>query len=47
MLRNPSTKRSDVVNPTSNRPPTISQTHGMTILSLDDAEMRGTVRFNG
>src|SRR5437762_7129401 len=33
----PSTKRSEVVNPTSNRPPTISHNQGMTILSLDDA----------
>src|SRR3954467_9709725 len=35
-LRNPSTNRSEVVNPTSNRPPTISHSHGMTFLSLDD-----------
>src|SRR5690349_1182795 len=28
-FRNPSTNRSDVVKPTSNRPPTISQTQGM------------------
>ena len=34
-LRNPSTKRSEVVNPTSNSPPTISHSQGMKILSLD------------
>jgi hypothetical protein len=26
---NPSTKRSEVVNPTSNNPPTISHSHGI------------------
>jgi hypothetical protein len=34
-LRKPSTNRSEVVKPTSNKPPTINQTHGMTRLSLD------------
>ena len=34
-FRNPSTKRSEVVKPTSNTPPTISQSQGMKILSLD------------
>ena len=34
-LRKPSTNRSEVVKPTSNRPPTISQTQGMNFLSLD------------
>ena len=32
---NPSTKRSEVVKPTSNKPPTISQSQGMNFLSLD------------
>src|SRR6476469_10285809 len=36
ILRKPSTNRSEVVNPTSNRPPTISQTQCMNILSLDE-----------
>ena len=35
-FRKPSTKRSDVVNPTSNRPPTISQNQGMKNPSLDE-----------
>src|SRR5438105_1471412 len=35
-LRNPSTKRSEVVNPTSKKPPTISHSQGMDILSLDE-----------
>ena len=34
-FRKPSTKRSEVVNPTSNNPPTISHSQGMNILSLD------------
>src|SRR4051812_38326838 len=34
-FRNPSTKRSEVVKPTSKKPPTISQNQGMKILSLD------------
>src|SRR5438270_11239341 len=41
--RNPSTKRSDVVNPISKTPPTISQSQGMNILSLD--ERRAVVTF--
>src|SRR6476659_10358055 len=36
-FRKPSTKRSDVVKPTSNKPPTISQSQGMNILSLDES----------
>ena len=32
---NPSTNRSEVVNPTSKNPPTISHNHGMAFLSLD------------
>src|SRR6185369_15802486 len=35
-LRKPSTKRSDVVKPTSNIPPTTSHNQGMTFLSLDE-----------
>jgi hypothetical protein len=35
-FRKPSTNRSEVVNPTSNSPPTISHSHGMTFLSLDE-----------
>src|SRR5690348_15414077 len=42
-LRKPSTKRSEVVKPTSNNPPTISHSHGMTILSLDQRESRDTL----
>src|SRR5689334_14725051 len=42
-LRKPSTKRSEVVNPTSKKPPTISQNQGMKILSLD--ECRPVVTF--
>ena len=34
-FRKPSTNRSDVVNPTSNSPPTIKNSQGMTFLSLD------------
>src|SRR5437588_12231016 len=33
-FRNPSTKRSDVVKPTSNNPPTISHSQGIGILHL-------------
>src|SRR4051794_13473331 len=35
-FRNPSTKRSEVVNPISKQPPTISHSQGMTFLSLDE-----------
>ena len=35
---NLSTKRSDVVKPTSNRPPTMSHSQGMTFLSLDERQ---------
>jgi ABC-type nickel/cobalt efflux system permease component RcnA len=48
-LRKPSTKRSDVVNPTSNKPPTINQSHGiggMKILSLDERDSRDTLHRN-
>jgi hypothetical protein len=44
---NPSTKRSEVVKPTSNRPPTISHTQGMKFLSLDARKSRDTLRRNG
>jgi hypothetical protein len=40
---NPSTKRNEVVNPTSKTPPMISQTQGMTILSLDGSEWHGSL----
>jgi hypothetical protein len=40
MFLNPSTKRSEVVNPTSNKPPTISQSQAMNILSLDARHSR-------
>jgi hypothetical protein len=36
MFRKPSTKRNEVVNPTSNNPPTISHSQGIAILSLDE-----------
>src|SRR6476620_7067091 len=36
-FRKPSTNRSEVVKPTSKRPPTISHNQGMKILSLDAA----------
>src|SRR5579864_724469 len=42
-LRKPSTNRSEVVKPTSNKPPTISHSQGMTILSLD--ALRPVVRL--
>src|SRR6185312_10870668 len=48
-LRKLSTKRSDVVNPTSNRPPTINQSQGiagMKILSLDERDSRDTLHRN-
>src|SRR5436305_11543616 len=35
-FRNPSTKRSEVVKPTSNSPPMISHSQGMNFLSLDE-----------
>src|SRR5438552_3536600 len=44
---NPSTKRSEVVKPTSNRPPIISQTQGMTFLSLDAARSFVTLPPHG
>src|SRR6185369_5716569 len=44
-LRKPSTKRREVVKPTSNSPPTISQSQGMNILSLD--EWRSLVTLAG
>jgi hypothetical protein len=43
----PSTKRKDVVKPTSNKPPTTSQSQGMTFLSLDARELRDRLRGNG
>src|SRR6478736_7873249 len=43
----PSTNRSEVVKPTSNRPPTISHSHGMTFLSLDGTPTRANLRRNG
>src|SRR5690348_4268831 len=46
-LRKPSTNRSEVVNPTSKRPPTISQTQGMTFLSLDAGQSRDNLRVHG
>jgi hypothetical protein len=46
-LRKPSTKRSDVVNPTSKRPPTISHTQGMNFLSLDARQTRDNLIANG
>src|SRR4051812_15650915 len=47
ILRKPSTKRSEVVKPISNRPPTISQTQGMTILSLDERDAFVTLAGHG
>jgi hypothetical protein len=44
---NPSTKRSEVVKPTSNKPPTMSQTQGMTFLSLDARKWRDNLRRHG
>jgi hypothetical protein len=44
---NPSTKRSEVVKPTSNRPPTISQNQGMAIPSLDDCRSIVTFLVHG
>src|SRR3954465_11026855 len=46
-LRKPSTKRSEVVNPTSNSPPTISHNQGMTILSLDASKRCINLRLHG
>src|SRR4051794_14471862 len=43
-FRNPSTNRSEVVNPTSNNPPTINHNQGMKFLSLDAAHARGNLR---
>src|SRR6476469_9198103 len=43
-LRQPSTNRREVVNPTSNKPPTISHSQGMTFLSLDAPQSRDIVR---
>jgi hypothetical protein len=43
-LRKPSTKRSEVVNPTSKKPPMMSQTQGkMNVLSLDDEQASTTL----
>jgi hypothetical protein len=36
-----------VVKPTSNKPPTTSQSQGMTFLSLDARELRDRLRGNG
>src|SRR3954451_10844021 len=46
-LRKPSTKRSEVVNPTSNKPPTINHSQGMKILSLDDRRLFVTLPPHG
>src|SRR3954468_14559 len=46
-LRKPSTNRSEVVNPTSNRPPTISHIQAMTILSLDERRPVVTLASHG
>src|SRR3954469_19448232 len=46
-LRKPSTNRSEVVKPTSNRPPTISQTQGMNFLSLDECRAFVTLPIHG
>src|SRR4029079_528247 len=43
---NPSTKRREVVKPTSNNPPTISQSHGIAILSLDARKSRDNLPPN-
>src|SRR3954451_24049388 len=47
MFRNPSTKRSEVVNPTSNKPPTISHSQGIKFLSLDGARPFVTLPGHG
>src|SRR5580765_7665982 len=44
IFRNSSTKRSEVVKPTSKNPPTISQNQGMNFLSLDERESRDNLR---
>jgi hypothetical protein len=46
-LRNPSTKRSEVVKPTSKYPPTISQNEAMDILSLDECHPSSNFARNG
>src|SRR5689334_25407627 len=47
-LRKPSTNRSEVVNPTSKKPPMMSQTQGkMNVLSLDDEQASITVPSHG
>jgi hypothetical protein len=46
-LRKPSTKRSDVVNPTSNSPPTINHNQGMNILSLDARRSHDKLHVHG
>src|SRR5437763_3703118 len=43
----PSTKRSEVVKPTSKTPPTISQSQGMTLLSLDERRALVTLACHG
>src|SRR6478736_9846402 len=46
-FRKPSTKRSEVVKPTSNSPPTISHNHAMKILSLDATETNDNLSRHG
>src|SRR5690349_13271659 len=46
MLRNPSTNRSEVVNPTSKHPPMISHSQDMNFLSLDERRSRDTFSPN-
>src|SRR3954453_22139733 len=43
----PSTKRSEVVKPTSKKPPTMSQSQGMKILSLDERRALVTLACHG
>src|SRR4051812_6182100 len=47
MFLKPSTKRSEVGNPTSNKPPTISKSQGMNILSLDGRAAFVTLQRHG
>jgi hypothetical protein len=46
-FRNPSTNRSEVVNPTSNKPPTINHSQGMNMLSLDERRALVTLTVHG
>src|SRR5438477_13129991 len=46
-FRKLSTKRREVVNPTSKKPPTISHSQGMTILSLDERRPVVTLADHG